>query len=306
MTTEAMPKAHPLTLKLENWWREHASRPSDPAWQAYLKRFGELLLVKHEELMTPHVNERDGKPMFGMSGAGGCMRKASLKLLGAKPEPYSGSTLATFHLGHTCEIMALASLEAVGCKIAGAQTPVHWGPMSSFSDGICDGMVLSVKSASYKMSAIRKGTPVRMGFTAIVANGVKAENPGYWVQLQAEMAGLGIDRGLLVVIAKDMVKSMEADPAMRDNGSMTFYVEEVTADKTFAENLRGAWYTAYDSTTKGIACPAMIHVGGKFVLLPSPGDTASGWGGKNKEVTGNFNPCGGCDLAKACKELLKP
>ncbi len=43
---------------------------------------------------------------------------------------------------------------------------------------------------------------------------------------------------------------------------------------------------------------------GQYKRLVDPGDTKNGWGGPNREVTGTFNPCFGCDFAKACVQEL--
>lgn len=315
MTAEAMPKVHvkDIAKACEAWWREHGSRYDDPEWRAYLKRYGELIVEKHKELSTEHTNVGpDGVRRFGMAGAGSCLRKATLKYLEAEREPLSGSTHATFHIGHLLEIMGICTLERIGCTIRGMQEPVTLGPMSSYSDGIITvgglDYVLSVKTQGYKSSSFQKGTYRRMGFPATVNGGVRQENAGWWVQLQAEMCGHVIHRGLVLVIAKDMILAMKDDPAMVKNGSLTFYAEEIAYDAEFATKLLvPAWEGAFKSALDGEPyIPLIFTADGTFKELPKPGDIANGWSGPNKEVTGTYSPCFGCEVREACVKGLKP
>ena len=301
---------------METWWHDHGGGGQDPAWVAYLADYTNLLATKIGELTTEHSNTgADGAKRFGMSGAAGCTRKAALKYMGYEGEPFTGSSLATFHIGHLLECMAVATLRACGYAVDGTQTPVYIDPfMHSASDAIIelDGQptILSVKSAGYKKSGQQRGKWVRQGFPAYPFEGVRNVNPSAWCQAQAEMHGSGIERCLLVVVAKDIVKSMEKDPYLmgaEGNGSLTFYAEMIEYDPLFVSHeLLPIWGQTWDAATDGRAGTPFVYSpkSHSYVKLPAPGDTEHGWGGANQAALGTFNYCFSCELAKACKERL--
>jgi hypothetical protein len=293
-------KAHPIAKEMEAWWKNHGGRPDDGEWIAYVNDFGSLLIDKLIEQSEEHDNE--GR--FGMSKAGGCTRAAGLKYLGHESE-LPGSVRATFAIGHQLEIMAIATLRACGYSVAGTQQRVTIDPyMSSSMDGVIvlDGkhMGLSVKSMGYKMSGKRwaKGGVnwTRHGFAAMTANGAQAEQPGHWAQAQAEMRAAGLSSTLYVVVAKDMVKAMEGDPVLINNGSLTFYAEVIEYDDAFARfTLQDVWADAWHAVQQGIAPAGYYYTkNGRWVAL-NPHD-ADG----NKAATGTYDPCSYCDLRDAC------
>ena len=302
---------HPIARQLETWWREHGGRHDDAAWQAYIADLRSTLPAKLDEISAEHINGDGASKRFGMSKAGGCTRAAALKYLGHEGDPFTGSTLVTFHIGHLLECMAIASLRACGYAVDGAQAAVTIDPfMHSYSDGIIadlDGRpaILSVKTAGYKKSGKQGAKWVRQGFPALPFEGVYAGQPSWWAQVQAEMYGTGIDQALVLVAAKDMVKAMEGDPYMGDegNGSLSWYAEVVPYDPAVCKDqLLPVWQQTWDSVTDGKAGqPFVWHAESRrYRQLTSPGDTKSGWGGPNRDVTGTFNPCFGCDFATAC------
>ena len=122
---------HPIARELEAWWRIHGARHDDPDWQAYLADLETLFPVKLAELGAEHVNGDENGKRFGMSKAAGCTRAAALKYLGHEAEPFSGSTLVTFHIGHLLECMAIASLRACGYQVDGAQSAVTIDPTTT-------------------------------------------------------------------------------------------------------------------------------------------------------------------------------
>jgi hypothetical protein len=314
--------SHPVAREMEEWWLDHGATHDDPAWLAYIDDLSALLATKFQELTSEHVNVGEGgEKRFGMSGAGSCTRKAVLKYLGFDQKPFSGSTLATFHIGHLLECAAVATLRGIGYTVDGTQAAVRIDPyMHSYSDGIITGApaasqvplpaILSVKTTGYKKSGMVRGKPVRMGFPALPFEGARKQQPSWWAQAQAEMYGGGYGQCLLVVVAKDMVQAMKNDPYMMGpggNGSLTFYSELIEIDEHFCANeLAPIWGQAWDAATDGRGGTPFVFnpTAGKFVRLPRPGDTASGWGGPNQEATGTFNPCFGCDLVESCKREL--
>lgn len=309
-------KGHRIARECEEWWKKHGGDHESAAWHAYNKDELELFVTKADEITSEHSNY--GR--FGMSKAGGCTRAAGLKWLGYEGEPFSGSTNVTFHIGHLLECVGIATLRAVGYQVDGTQGQVTIDPfMQSASDGIiylggyevdCNDVrvpeptVLSVKTAGYKMSARNK----RQGFAALPFDGVKYGQRSWWAQAQAEMHGHGIQNTLVFVVAKDIVKAYESDEYLgeRGNGSLTFYAELLDYDKEWCEeHLLPTWQTQWDSVQEGKAGSPMYFTGTKFERLAemaSPGSATSIWGGPNQKITGTFNPCGGCDMLKACRE----
>jgi hypothetical protein len=124
------------------------------------------------------------------------------------------------------------------------------------------------------------------------------------------MHGSGIERTMLVVVAKDMVASMKNDPYLmgpQGNGSLTFYCELIEYDPIFvAHELLPIWQQAWDAATDGRAGTPFVYSpkAHAYIKLPAPGDAESGWGGRNQAATGTFNPCGGCAYVAGCKERL--
>lgn len=270
---------HPLTKTLEDWWFQHGLS-QDEQFTLLLDEYMVVLGEKVAELKQAHINEgEDGARRFGMSGAGSCTRKSGLKLLGHRGEPFSGSTLFTFFLGHLLEPMAIAMLRINGLIVDGAQEPARIDPfMASFSDGIIrafhgestEDAVLSVKTAGFKGSMKRGAKFIRHGFAQLPFDGVRQSNPSWWVQAQAECYALGINQALFVVLAKDQIKAMEGDPYLE---SLAFYTELVPYDQRFCEDvLLPTWQRQWDAVQAGNAGPAAVFSGvtGQYVNIVAP------------------------------------
>jgi hypothetical protein len=251
--------------------------------------------------------------MFGLSKSGGCTRGAGLKLLGAEPEPFSGSTHVTFLIGHLVEVLAIAALRRVGYRVNGAQQPVAFGPFHSYSDGIIDGLkgingpaILSVKSTGYKKSGKQGSRWVRQGFPALPFEGVRQQHPGWYAQAQAEMHGSGLGHALILVVAKDIIKSMEGDPYLgaAGNGSLTFYGELIKYDPVFIEeHLMPVWEEAWEDVGRGVPPrPLYLRAGADVYVELSPASTD--WE-PNASRTGSFNPCSYCDLLQPCRDATE-
>lgn len=313
---------HPIARQMEDWWKKHADIHDDPQWLEWLSVFKVLLDKKFIEWSEEHDNSHDGQKLFGMSGTGGCVRKASLKLLGYKPERDSGSTYFTFWLGHAVEIAALATLQLVGyplldtqkklvleSELNGKVEPV----MRSASDGIISILgkptPVSVKSAAYKMSGQMKGKWIRRGFAEYPFAGVRSSNQSAYVQLQMEMYAGGYQQGLILIASKDIVKAFENDEYLgkKGNGSLTFYTEIVKPETEITEPVIKEFTEALSNVRNGKAHPALYLQKDtyKYIELQKAHYTPSNiWGGPNKELTGTFNPCGGCELREACRSAV--
>ena len=313
---------HPIARQMEDWWKLHADKFDDPEWIEYLSVFKILLDEKFKEWSEEHTNTINGIKLFGMSGAGGCVRKATLKLLGHKGKRESGSTFFTYWLGHNVEIAALATLHMCGYPLIGTQKKLiletelngNVEPlMASASDGIIKlfgtDTVVSVKSGAYKMSGQNKGKWIRRGFPEYPFSGVREVNPSAYAQLQMELTAGGYSQGLFLIVSKDIVKAFENDDFLgnKGNGSLTFYAEIVKPEPEVSEPIIKAFSDGMLLTRQGKASPALYPEKStyKYVELKKAHYIPSNiWGGVNKELTKTFNPCGGCDLREACESAV--
>lgn len=294
---------------LESWCRDHLGKHDSPEYAAYHAAFARHLATKRDEQLTAHSN----RGLFGMSQAGGCIRAQGFRRDGIEGEPPHGDERMTWEVGHLLECATLAILEVSGFQLQSVQEPISWGPFASAVDGVlADGpvplpypVVVSVKTASYKSSSPPRGKmpAKRYGFAGLPLDGIYKSKPEWFVQAQLEMAATGLKHTLVVVIAKDMIAAFREDAIFRESGSLTWYAELVTADLSVSE-ATAQWYElATGDTDRQVgesAPPLALRAPGEYVRLPAPGDTASGWGGPNKEATGRFNPCFSCAYATRC------
>lgn len=314
-----------VTRYLERFAQEHLGDHSSTAYLRYHELFAGHLLTKRAEQSEAHSN--NGR--MGMSKAGGCLRASAFSWIGAKGDPFSGSTRVTFEVGHLLECMTLALLEASGFELQGTQVvcdlpPAHY----SYTDGVLLSgpvalpypLALSVKTAGMKMSGKnRDGSFKRYGFCALPLDGVYQGQHDWYVQSQLEMAALGLQHSLVLVVAKDTVKTMESDPIMQESGSLSFYAEVLARvpdfEKPYQESggevltllrERMAEVFSFGSDPEELVRAALSVLPvcsrpGRFVQLPAPGDTASGWGGPNQKARGDFNTCHGCGYSALCR-----
>lgn len=284
---------------LESWCQANLGRHDSPGFHTYHEHFRSLINAKILERQEEHHNEG----AYGMSKAGGCVRAACLARAGAPRKPISGSDAVTFELGHIVEVMALAVLQASGFTVTGLQDRVRLaGLFSSATDGVLTAgpvdlpypLPVSIKSTGYKM-----GKPgQRRGFAALPAAGVRAEQPGWWVQSQLEMAALSSSHSLVLVVARDVIKAYEGDRFMP---SLAWYAELLRSEASLQRRVIAMYDDAANFRDPQDSPPAYF-IGNGWANLPAPGDNASGWGGPNQKATGKFNPCNGCDFAELCAE----
>lgn len=305
---------HPLAKQMENWWSEHGQNHESPEWHEWLDRFEYYQSLKFKEWREEHKNEDlDGVKLFGMSKAGGCTREAALKRLGYEEPRFRGSENFTFFLGHNVETYVLATLDMVGLGITQTQAKaVIPGLMASASDGVTNYFkapaLVSVKSSSYKMSTFRKGQkPQRRGFPELPVIGVAAAQPSWYAQVQHEMYGTLTEDGkmlakqaFIVVGSKDVVKAYEEDNYLGPM-SLTFYCELIPFNPQFIEMSIPIWEKQMEAVRNGDAGPAMYYTKDGVYKQLVPADNPGKWNGKNQEITGTFNPCGGCRMVEACQ-----
>lgn len=297
-----------VTKHLEAFCRDHLGRHDSPLYWKYHDLHADLLREKRAEQREEHSNGAG----FGMSKAGDCMRAAAFKRAGIAGAEPSGSERATWEIGHSMEVMALALLMASGFEVTDRQARVRVGPFESAIDGVVRSgpvplpypLILSVKSSGYKMGGFAKGRKVeRRGFAALPLDGI-ASQATWYAQSQLEMHAWNPGwKTLFLVVAKDMIKAFEGDEVMQASGSLTFYAEVVAHDSVTAPGLVQQYDDVLD--TEPHMVPARTFRAKprpEMVTLPEPGDVASGWGGVNREATGTFNPCRGCGFAAICEE----
>lgn len=298
---------------LEGWCAAHLGHHDSPEYARYHDRFQEHLNRKRAEQAREHSNGG----LFGMSGAAGCLRANALKRAGIQGRPLEGDTLVTFEIGHLLECMALAILDGAGFKVEDPQKPVELGGVfRSAVDGIVTAgpvalpypLVLSVKTASYKSSTPPRGSQPakRYGFAGLPLDGIRKAQPSWWVQSQLEMAGTGFHNSLVVVVAKDMIAAFRSDSVFQASGSLSWYAEVIPAEPVTDRLLEqyGTALKLLDGGARPQDAPEAVYQPDRgFLVLPAPGDYASGWGGENKIATKSFNPCFGCQyggLPEAC------
>lgn len=311
-----------VVAHLRRWVSENLRRHDSPGRLLYHEIFSRRLDEKRFE----QEEEHDNKGLFGMSSAAGCMRANAAKRAGIPSEPVDADTLSTWEIGHLLECKALAILEASGFTLGSAQVECHLPPAHlSYADGVLTAgpvdlpypVVLSVKTSSFKMSGKQRGGGFkRYGFCALPLDGIYRGQPSWYVQAQLEMAALGIDNALVLVIAKDMVKAMQDDPIMQESGSLTWYAELVRSDRPSkllslgtAFDFREAYERLLDADP--VSVPPVLYRSGqappdkRWIRLPAPGDVESGWGGENQQATGDYNPCFSCQFASWCREVSR-
>lgn len=300
-----------IAVECETFWRDFGDKHESPEWRGYMDNHSALYAEKIKELTRPHVNGTEDDKRFGMSNAAGCTRAAALKFLGETPEPFSGSSLATFFIGHEVELMGIATLRSIGYRVEGQQEPVRIDPMMhSYSDGLmsldrgnANGVVdtiLSVKSIGNKKSGKERGKYVRRGFSELWFEGVRKAHPGWFAQAQAEMWGSNLDRTLVLAVCKDSLKSMEGDPYQK---SGTFYTEMIEFDYDWChDHLMPVWHDVWDNVQHGDPGPALyLSAVEPFYNELAP---ATSKHMPNAGVTGTFNPCMYCDMFAACERSL--
>lgn len=301
----------PLIRHLQSWCRDNlpGGSPGRHALHEAWRRHFAAKLAEQEA-------EHDNAGLFGMSSAGGCLRAQALRRAGVKGAPAPGDDRVTWEMGHLGEVLALATLEASGFHLAQVQAPaVIPGVFSSKVDGVLYGgpvdlpypLILSVKTASYKMGGAKK----RRGFAALPLEGIANENGTWSVQAQLEMQALGMEHVLFLVLAKDMVKQYEGDPLLP---SLSWYAELLPRVPGSVGRIVEAHKLVLDTpAVPAIGVPPFTFWpngnGFKVVKLPEPGSKGtekSGWGGPNQEATGRFNSCFSCAFAALCRGEARP
>lgn len=270
---------------------------------ARVKRY---VTTKLDEMAASHASGRHGKS-FGLSGAGSCVRKAVLGAQGVKVD-FSPGKLWQFAIGHFHEPWALALLEEIGFEVVEPQAEVtipgdyDFPLFHSWTDGIVqrDGVryALSTKTMGYKSSSLFRGKATRRGFTALPFEGA---SESWRAQSSLEMYGLGLDKALIVVLAKDYMEVFETeDPYCREIGSAVVWADVLEANTMWVESfVLPTWKAAQKALVEGRTPDGSIL--DKESGLYKPTDPRV----DNKKENGfDWDRCrwttGQCDMRDAC------
>lgn len=311
----------PLGAKLEKWWKEYGLKPEREEWIKWVEIYSQMMLEKAKEMSTAHEHKNDdGDEVLGMSKSVGCTKAELLKLAQVKEgiKEESGSARWTWFLGHSVEIGVLATLACLGYELKTQyEVESKYKTRKSASDAMTTYFgkpaLISVKSAGYKMSGgkrnkkTNKYTFVRRGFASLPFEGIKFSEHSWWVQLQMEMYAAGVDQGIIIVAAKDMVKAYENDEWLNDrNGSLSFYAQYFKAEPTFAAELESKWNSIYKEFKDTGQFGSAMYLNKYFnwvELVQGDYDPDNIWGGENQSRTGTFNICGGCVFQPICPSI---
>lgn len=284
---------HSIGDRLTQWFGAHYGQAGDLEWQAFLDRYTFHAMAKIAEQREEHVNLIGDLRVFGVSGVGDCTAKALYRLNDIKGDRPDGRIQQVWFQGHMLEPFAYALLAGIGWEVQ-TQVPVERRPFSTKADGLIvsspgytlEGCLLSVKSAGFKGSWGKK----QRGMAAIVADGILAEQPGYWAQAQIEMWASGRDGVLFLVIAKDYSGDWP-----------TIVTEYVARDDAFIGYAVPIWQELYLQRHASPVPRVLVTPGLRYHEIIAGEQTKTWTDGYNRTVTGTFNPCFKCEFARICR-----
>jgi hypothetical protein len=133
-----------------------------------------------------------------------CERKLWLSFRWAVQEKFPGRILRLFRRGHLEEANIISDLRAIGIDVrtpAKGQDRVDFG---SHVSGSVDGIIESgVPEAPKARHVLECKTHSKKSFDDLAAKGVEKSKPLHYIQMQAYMAGMKIDRALYAAVCKD-------------------------------------------------------------------------------------------------------
>ena len=276
-----------------------------------MARVQHYMPTKLTEMAAAHGSDRHDHT-FGLSGAGGCVRKAQLAAMGERIT-FSPGKLFTFAIGHLLEPFALALLEECGWTIVEPQAEVvipgeHGLPLfHSWTDGIIERhdfgrIALSTKTMGYKNSALFRGKATRRGFTALPFEGA---SEAWRAQSQLEMYGLKLDQALIMVLSKEYMEVFETeDIYMKESGSAVVWTDVMEAQPKWVEAfILPTWREAQRAVLAGeLSDGKILHkeTGMYRATDPRQDNKKSGW---------DWDRCkwstGACDMRAACMAAYK-
>ena len=159
----------------------------------------QALIDKHHEAQAEVP-----RPHLGASTLGhACDRWLWLSFRWAVQPTFPGRILRLFRRGHQEEPNIISDLRAIGMDVrqtTGQHRVDFGGHVSGSLDAIIDS---GVPGAPKTKHVAEFKTHSKKSFDSLVKDGVEKSKPEHFVQMQAYMAGTGLDRALYLAVCKD-------------------------------------------------------------------------------------------------------
>ena len=176
------------------------------------------LIDKAHESKREQFREHLGCSLLGHP----CDRYLFLQFRWAIAPTFPGRMLRLFRHGHNEEDTVIADLKLIGCAINERQNRVDFG---SFVSGSCDGIITSGLPGYEKHKLVLEvKTHSKKSFDELIKKGVALAKEQHYVQMQAYMLGLGIEKALYYAVCKDDDR-IHTEVIKLDHALATKYVE---------------------------------------------------------------------------------
>lgn len=174
----------------------------------YDKKKGETMEIPWPTPLIDNINksleaeQEIPRPHMGASQIGHhCERYLWLSFRHAVIPKHAGRLLRIFRRGKEEEKHVLHDLRKAGVSVSNAQDKVDFGCHVA---GSCDGIITrGVPEAPNKKHVLEIKTHSSKSFNALVKDGVETSKPQHYIQMQAYMEGLKIDRAMYYAVCKD-------------------------------------------------------------------------------------------------------
>jgi len=151
-----------------------------------------------------------------------CDRYLWLSFRWAIAPTFPGRMLRLFRRGHNEEETVIADIKLIGCVLNERQTRVDFG---EFVSGSCDGIITSGLPGYEKHKLVLEiKTHSKKSFDDLIKKGVALAKEQHFVQMQAYMLGLGIEKALYYAVCKDDDR-IHTEIVKLDHALATKYVE---------------------------------------------------------------------------------
>lgn len=130
-----------------------------------------------------------------------CLRALWYSFRWAVRPSHPGRVLRLFQRGEREEEHVLSEFERLGCRVSRRQASVSF--VGGHVGGSCDAVVSGLPEPFDAPHVVDVKTANKRRFDAIARNGIHAEAPQYVAQITVYMLGLGVPRGLILVVCKD-------------------------------------------------------------------------------------------------------
>jgi len=155
------------------------------------------LIYKAYEKKADSFREHLGASLLGHP----CDRYLFLQFRWAVAPTFPGRMLLLFSRGNNEEDQVIKNLKLIGCAINERQNRVDFG---SFVSGSCDGIITGGLPGYEKHKLVLEiKTYNKKSFDDLVKKGVALAKEQHFVQMQAYMLGLGIEKALYYAVCKD-------------------------------------------------------------------------------------------------------